>query len=736
MRLIVLCLLPFFGWSQSPLIPAPKEYEAKGDTLKLIAAELNLSGASPEACKTFLDRERTRRYGAKTGISSRIRLQHIENSFNDHYELTIDKDILISYTSDRSCFYALNTLLQLISPQADGTLEIPKCRISDHPDFEWRGLHLDVARHFFTVEEVKRYIDLMAYYKFNTFHWHLTDDQGWRIEIKKYPELTQTGGWRDSTLENHYTTSPRTYDHQRYGGFYTQEEIREVVKYAADRYITVVPEIEMPGHARAALAAYPQLGCTGDTLGVEGLWGVFDDIFCTKAVTIGFLTDVLDEVITLFPSEYIHIGGDETPKTRWKRCPECQKRILENDLKNEQELQSWFIAQMDSYLSRHGRKLIGWDEILEGGLSPNAAVMSWRGFEGGKEAAELGHAVVMTPGAYCYFDHYQSRAAGEPLAFGGFTPLSKVYAFDPVPKGLTSEEASHIIGVQANLWTEYIPDFKQVEYMVYPRALALSQVAWSGRSKPEWDEFKQILIRYHFPFLERLNVHYSRAIFQPEMVIRQAKNGIVISWKQEIPETQFFAIRSAGLNSEFEAVPPGGVHLSPDFASGPVDVIFRTAEHSDETIYRFEIHRALGTSVELLTQPHPRYANAGGLTLVDGIRGVIPWRGNEWLGFDTSAISLIVDLGESSSFSTIEVGTLQDAGSWIHQPLQMELSFSEDGEHWSEPVIRNYEQKVMLDNSRKSRFVKVRLMALSEIPEGLPGEGNTPWTFIDEILIR
>ncbi|NBR16306.1 MAG: beta-N-acetylhexosaminidase, partial [Crocinitomicaceae bacterium] len=327
----------------------------------------------------------------------------------------------------------------------------------------------------------KKFIDLMSIYKFNTFHWHLTDDQGWRIEIKKYPKLTEIGAWRDSTVENHYSTFPRTYEKKKYGGFYTQEQIKEIVNYASSKYITVVPEIEMPGHARAALAAYPEFSCTEKQQGVEGLWGVFDDIFCAKTESINFLQDILSEVIELFPGEYIHIGGDEAPKTRWQKCSKCQEIIKENSLKNEHELQSYFIGQMDVFLSSKGKKIIGWDEILEGGLSPNAAVMSWRGYEGGIEAAKQGHYVIMTPGSHCYFDHYQGRGKDEPLAIGGFTPLEKVYEFNPIPSILNTSEASFILGAQANLWTEYIADFDKLMYMAYPRAIALSQVLWNDK---------------------------------------------------------------------------------------------------------------------------------------------------------------------------------------------------------------------------------------------------------------
>ena len=448
-----------------------------------------------------------------------VQFKKLTNVKQDSYSINIAERITISYSSEASCFYAWVSLLQL-SQQKEGQLIFPKCFVKDYPKFQWRGLHLDVSRHFFTVDEVKRFLDLMAYYKFNTFHWHLTDDQGWRIEIKKYPLLTEVGAWRDSTVENHYSTLPRTYDKTRYGGFYTQEQIKEVVAYAAARFIEVVPEIEMPGHARAALAAYPQYACTGEAHGVEGLWGIFDDIFCAKEESILFLQEILSEILPLFPSTYVHVGGDEAPKTRWESCPKCQAVIKANGLHDEHELQSYFIGRMDAFLTQNGKKLIGWDEILEGGLSPNATVMSWRGYEGGKAAAAQGHYVVMCPGSHCYFDHYQGRGAEEPLAIGGFTSLEKVLSFNPIPPDMNTAEAAYVLGAQGNLWTEYIPNMPQLEYMTYPRAIALSTALWS-ESRPSYESFFAQLSTYHFPFLSEKKVEIQKVIVEKTKVIRE-----------------------------------------------------------------------------------------------------------------------------------------------------------------------------------------------------------------------
>ncbi|MBX2966059.1 MAG: beta-N-acetylhexosaminidase [Cyclobacteriaceae bacterium] len=412
-------------------------------------------------------------------------------------------------TTEAGLFYGVQSLMQLVNTNQHVS-EIPFVTITDFPRFAWRGLHLDVCRHFFPVEFVKRYIDLMAQYKFNTFHWHLTEDQGWRIEIKKYPKLATIAAYRKETLIGHYTDQPHKFDGTRYGGYYTQEEIKEVVDYAAKRYVTIVPEIEMPGHALAALSAYPHLGCTGGPYEASPLWGVFDDVFCAgKESTFEFLTDVLDEVIALFPGEYIHVGGDECPKTRWEKCTHCQQRMKAEGLHDEHELQSYFIKRIEKYLNGKGKKIIGWDEILEGGLAPNAAVMSWRGEAGGIAAAQAGHNVVMTPGFALYFDHYQAESEGEPVAFGGNSTLKKVYEYDPIPFALNQEETGFILGAQANLWTEYIATTDHIEYMIYPRALALAEVTWSPKENRNWNNFVQRL-PHQFSLLDQKNVNYRK----------------------------------------------------------------------------------------------------------------------------------------------------------------------------------------------------------------------------------
>lgn len=427
------------------------------------------------------------------------------------YNLSVhDNIITIEYKKGGSGhFYAIQTLLQIIATQKQSkdSIRIPNLTIQDRPRFSWRGMHLDVSRHFFSIEEVKRYIDLLAFYKFNTFHWHLSDDQGWRIEIKKYPRLTAVGAWRKGSMVGKY--ADQRFDTLTYGGFYTQEQIREVVHYAAQRQITIVPEIEMPGHALAALAAYPNLSCTGQSLTVQRGWGVFEDVFCNKDETMEFLFGVLDEVLTLFPGKYIHIGGDECPKTRWKSCSNCQSIMRANQLKNEEELQSYFVRRVEAYVNAKGRQIIGWDEILEGGLAPNAAVMSWRGEKGGIEAARMKHKVVMCPGKPCYFDHYQSQnTEKEPIAIGGYNPLDAVYIYDPLPPDLKTEEQPYIMGAQGNLWTEYILNESHLQYMALPRMIALSEALWTKKELKNYDDFI-LRLNQHSLYLDRRKINYA-----------------------------------------------------------------------------------------------------------------------------------------------------------------------------------------------------------------------------------
>jgi len=453
--------------------------------------------------------------------SGGIQLQQIAGLLREGYRLDVTPArVLVQASDSAGAFYALETLKQLLpaaiyrdAPLPGVNWSLPAVHIEDAPRFAWRGAHLDVARHFSSREFVKKYIDLLARHKLNRFHWHLTDDQGWRIEITQYPRLTSMGACREQTMVPPYQSDPakRVFDGKPHCGHYTQDDIHEVVAYAAERMITVVPEIEMPGHVQAAVHAYPELSSRPDTApGVMMFWGVSPFILNPTDASVQFMQNVLREVLTLFPSPWIHIGGDEATKEQWKASPDIQTRIKSLGLKDEHEMQSWFVRQMDGFLTAQGRRMIGWDEILEGGLAPNATVMSWRGMAGGITAAKSGHDVVMAPGSHTYFDHYQSRdKTSEPHAFGGFTPIDSVYAFEPVPPSLTEVEARHVLGAQAQLWTEYIPNSRHAEYMAYPRLVALAEVLWTPRALRDYANFRSRLLP-HLARLDALDVNYRR----------------------------------------------------------------------------------------------------------------------------------------------------------------------------------------------------------------------------------
>ncbi len=526
--------------AQLSIIPQPAEITMppKGGSFTITAATQIVANATTQNSADFLNDYLKEVYGFTLKVTDKpLRGNAIILSMITPIRATVEGAYSMGVTANgvsiegqnaAGTFYGMQSLLQLLPVTRSARLAVPFVSINDQPRFGYRGLMLDVCRHFFPVPFVKRYIDFLALHKMNYFHWHLTDDQGWRIEIKKYPLLTQKGAWRNGTIIGHHPGAGN--DNQRSGGFYTQEEIKDVIAYAAKRYITVVPEIEMPGHASAAIAAYPELSCfpeeatktyfpqrgtwAGDTMGkqVQQAWGVYADVYVPSEHTFTFLEDVLDEVIALFPSPYIHIGGDESPKDNWKRSAFCQQLIKEKGLKDEHELQSYFVQRIEQYINSKGRSMIGWDEILEGGLAPNATVMSWRGEEGGIAAAKQHHKVVMTPTTYVYLDYSQNKPE-DSLTIGGYLPLEKVYGYEPVPAALQTADSSYILGAQANLWTEYITKPEKVEYMIFPRADALSEVLWSGKSTRNFDDFRKRLA-VQLQRYDLLKVTYSKQFMQ------------------------------------------------------------------------------------------------------------------------------------------------------------------------------------------------------------------------------
>ncbi|WP_134089296.1 beta-N-acetylhexosaminidase [Olivibacter sp. XZL3] len=497
-----------------PLIPKPQSIEAGTGVFKLDnQTKLVVKDEATRKNMSLFNEILWNRYQLRLPLvqepSGKYILIENGQAEEEAYQLTVSEKSIQIKGGNSGAFYALQTVLQLIEQQ-NGGLQIPAVSVSDKPEFGYRGVMIDVARHFFSLDEMKKVVDLMAYFKFNRLHWHLTDDQGWRLEIKKYPKLTEVSAWRDSTIIGQYGDfKPFIYDGEKHGGYYTQDEARELVSYAADRKITVIPEIELPGHSTAVLAAYPEFGCKDSTYQVAGFWGVHPNIFCPKEETFKFLEDVFTEVMDIFPSQYIHVGGDEVPKEHWEQSDFAQKLIKKNKLKDEHGLQSYFITRIEKFLNKHNRRLVGWDEILEGGLAPNATVMSWRGEEGGIAAAKMGHDVIMTPNSHLYIDHYQAKdITTEPLAIGGFLPLERVYSYHPRPASLSAQEQKHILGVQANLWTEYIGTNNKLEYMLFPRVLALAEIAWTAKDKQGFDDFSVNRLPSRLQELEKLNVFY------------------------------------------------------------------------------------------------------------------------------------------------------------------------------------------------------------------------------------
>lgn len=732
------------GTSFCPVIPTPAYYELTGAALKGKQFYIDLEFI-PQSSLNLLKREIGNvRYSTSYRDAACLELSYeaFQSDSIDSYEIRVDSLVHIRYSSEKMAYYATLSFIQLLQDD-EGIYSMPTMRLKDAPRFEWRGMHLDVSRHFFSVDELKKFIDLLSFYKFNTFHWHLTDDQGWRIEIEKYPLLTDIGAFRNQTLIGHYDTYPQVYDSIRYGAYYTKAEIREVIRYASERFVDVIPEIEMPGHARAAIAAYPNLSCTQEVLLVPGLWGVFEDIFCSKEMTIVFLQDVLDEVCELFPGKYIHIGGDEAPKSRWKNCEDCQKRMKSEGLTNEQELQSYFIRRMDAYLTAKGKQLIGWDEILEGGLSENAVVMSWRGVQGGLEAARGKHQVVMSPTSHCYFDYYQSEHPAEPLAIGDYLPLEKVYNFEPIPEGLSPTEQSFILGGQANLWTEYMPSMEQVLYMAYPRALAMAQVLWSF-SKPDYSTFRAVLTEKQEPILARKGVPFSMAASYPSLSIKQASNGISLQFdganKQQMLRLETFS-HTTGVRTTIADSAQVKLDLLPTSA-GEKDST-RLSIHSpsfqDTLTFNFLRHEALGLPVVLETAASKLYNYNGSLMLVDGVIGGHPWKSHQYLGFADSLVRFTIDLGSNKKRKEAILHMLDSPGSWIYLPERITIRGKKKADQqWKIKGVSEIlsERTSIKLGAGKIRFIEVTIEPMNRIPDGMNGAGHRPWTFISEFEIE
>lgn len=656
------------------------------------------------------------------------------------YNLEVDRDkIVIKGQGSDGTFNGVTTLKQMILLHkvnaTDNPLEIPNVRIWDEPRFQYRGMHLDVSRHFFPVSFVKKYLDIMALYKFNYFHWHLTDDQGWRIEIKQYPELTKKGAFRKEA------------DGSIYGGFYTQEQIKEVVEYAKTLHIEVIPEIEMPGHSEAALACYPELSCSGKPNETPSLWGVFENVYCAgNDQTFEFLDNVLDEVMELFPSKYIHIGGDECPKTNWKKCNKCQKRMKEEGLANEHELQSYFIKRIEKYLNQHGKQIIGWDEILEGGLAPEATVMSWRGMEGGIDAAREEHDVIMTPTSYCYFDYYQAEAKYEPKAIGGYLPLSKVYAFNPIPDELNEEQSKFVIGGQANMWTEYMETEEHVEYMLLPRMLALSEVLWSKNDHRDFDDFKKRL-QTHQKLLDYLGYNYSngsyRLVAKAQYDTTDHQNKIYFTSEQYQPKIRYTLDGS---------MPNDSSQLYDEFISPKEDATITAAIFEKGEIQRYPSilnyvnHKGLGADIKFLKSPSKRYGKETNAGLLDGILGSDNFRDGLWTGFEAKDMIAEIEFRKPTDLQNLSFSYIKQDEAWILPPKSVRVYARKSGDPYEIVLEKNLTKLIQQKDGKYNLpldldfkdAVSIKLVVESylKLPSSNPYAGNDCWLFLDELVIK
>lgn len=669
------------------------------------------------------------------------------------YKLDADaKQIRIAGASAAGVFYGIQTLrksLPLVNGKAS-KVSIPAVHIADAPRFAYRGTHLDVSRHFVTVDSVRQFIDMLALHNINRFHWHLTDDQGWRIEIKKYPLLTQIGSKRAQTVIGHNSGK---YDGKPYGGFYTQQQIRDIVKYAADRYITIVPEIDLPGHMQAALAAYPDMGCTGGPYEVWQKWGVSDNVLCAgNDKTLTFIDNVLKEITQLFPSKYIHVGGDECPKTQWQKCPKCQARIKALNLEAkdghsaEERLQSYIITHASNYLKSLGRNTIGWDEILEGGLAEGATVMSWRGESGGIAAAKQHHDVVMTPNSYLYFDYYQSLdKANEPLAIGGYLPLETVYSYEPMPKELTADEARHIIGVQANIWTEYMPTFKQMQYMALPRMAALSEVQWSQPALKDYTSFTNRLTEFTHLY-DRLGYNYAKHLYNVAIHVDSDNK-----WREIL--IHMTTAGNAEIRYTLDGTEPTG---NSALYTGAIVLqksakiraaAFRDGKRSSVTSQDISFNKATACPVELLQPTHKNYTYKGGATLTDGLLGDKGFGTGRWLGFSGNDLEAVIDLKQNTDVSSVSLNTCVDKGSWIFDARNIEVSVSADGKSFTKVASKSLPalEEQTPDNiytyeltfpQTTTRYVKVTATSEHNIPEWHGGKGKPAFLFVDEISVK
>lgn len=668
------------------------------------------------------------------------------------YKLIVnDKRVCISGASEAGVFYGIQTLRKSLPVAQDINVNLSAVEIYDKPRFAYRGAMLDVARHFYTVDEVKTFIDMLALHNINRFHWHLTDDQGWRIEIKKYPKLMSVASERKETVVGRWYSG--IYDGKPYGGYYTQDELRDVIDYAAKRHITIIPEVDLPGHMQAALTAYPELGCTGGPYEVRTIWGVSQDVLCVgNDFTLQFVKDVLSEVADIFPSEYIHIGGDECPKVRWEKCPKCQERIkslgLKSDAKHtkEQRLQSYMIQEAAKYLKEKGKRIIGWTEILEGGLVPDATLMSWIGESGGIEAAHQHHDVIMTPNTYLYFDYYQSKKVeDEPLAIGGYLPIEKTYNYEPMPKELTKEEQQYIKGVQANLWTEYIPVFSQVQYMVLPRLGAAAEVQWTDPSKKDYKDFLR-RVPHLVAVYDCYGWNYATHVYDVNVDMKADTVNHVLN-------VQLSTMADDPIYYTLDGQDPTEKSLkyTKPFTIDQSVVLKTMAVHPDRTskisVDTIRFNKATLKPVVLLQPNESRFSPDGPVVLVDGRNGNHSFDTGAWLAVAGNDLEAVINMQAETILSSASIHVYVRKDAWLFDARGFSVSVSSDNKNYKEVASQEYKQMQESDSDGiiehelsfdpcKATYVKIKVISEKSMPDWHWDAGKAPFLLVDEIILN
>ncbi len=760
---LLLLVFPLMGWSQPvSIIPKPVKMEAGNGYFKIdnhtsikydtkVAALRQTASFFSSFVKDVSGINLTQNAKHVKYIS--FELKKIPAIGDEGYKLSVSPtSIVIAANNPKGIFYGIQSLIQLL-PQVrtNAAMQIPALEITDYPRFKWRGMHLDVVRHFFTPNTVKEYIDLMSAYKFNTFHWHLSDDQGWRLEIKKYPKLTSVGAWRADRRGISWGASEETKPGEptTYGGYYTQEQVKDIVKYAQERNITIVPELDVPGHSGAAITAYPYLSCSGkpQTMITGGVYPKnYSFTLCVgKDSVYTFMKDVLTEVLKLFPSEYIHIGGDEVDKTAWTTDSSCQRLMRKEHLKDVDELQSYFIRQMEKFLVSHGRKLIGWDEILEGGLAPEATVMSWRGISGGIAAAKMHHNVVMTPGEPLYFDHYQAGPEGEPVAFGGMNTLKMVYDYNPIPTDLNEEESKYVLGAQANLWAEMISSHAHVEYMILPRMLALAEAVWTPLSEKNYDDFYQ-RVQQQFRVFDQKGYNYCEGNYNVTFTPEAKQGKLSVSLSSEVPGGDIYYTTDGSYPSASSKIYQGPISIDTSVmirAVVAVNGVVKSRGPSDQSFVKDKVS---GLQVNYQFPVSRYYPANGPNSLTDGIRGRHAVN-RYWHGFSGSDLVATIEMPKPTIIHEVTAGFLQRYSDWIFLPKYLEVEVSTDGVQFVKmgqtnntisPDDKNSIIKDLIVSfaPTECRFIRVTAKNLGVCPQGHPGEGKPAWLFADEIIVQ